>query len=127
MSDDVINQPEYTWDHLGHAHVVSPELVAARKKKRGEEVSFNEETSPSIYIFDIHSRHVLVNKAGFETRDKSKWFPTLDEAMIAKEKALDEKLASLSKRKKSLESVKKQKEEEGKALEDLENESNSTE
>jgi len=123
---DIIDtqEPEYTFDHMGHAHVVWPLLAKKRREQRGETSNFDPETTPSIYIFDVNSRHVLVNKAGFETRDKSKWFPTLEEAMLAKEKALDEKLASLSKRQKSLEAAKKQKEEEAKNLKDLESDSN---
>ena len=99
--------PEYTFDDIGRAYVRWPLAVRREKATLGDKnKALDPNVTPTIYIFDAHGRNLLVNKEGFEARDKAVWFSTEKEAIEAKS-------ASLSKRKKELEKKMEKTEEKG--------------
>jgi hypothetical protein len=73
-------------------------LEVKRKKERqmGVKVELNENETPCYYLFAFDGRPpVMVTKSGLETRDKSTWFLTEQEALEAKKKSLSSKRKKL--------------------------------
>lgn len=98
---------KFHMDDSGHYHPIDPRFLARRNVADVSKKPIDDETVPSIYIFNIEEtkKPLLVTRSGFEARDKNSWFPTKTEAKAAKSKLLDEKIVAASKRKKSLEAV----------------------
>lgn len=96
---------KFRQDDLGYFHPIDPRFLARRRGSDIEKKEIDVDLTPSYYIFDTNGRHLLVTRSGFEARDKSLWFPTKSEAEEAKQKLVDKKIASLSKKKKEMEAA----------------------